>query len=113
MRRWCSAWLVKSKIGVANPKSDNCKRAARAVATVADATFWNEERGLYADDLAHENWSEHAQCLVILSGFVPAEQIECFQNGLLYRFRIAVSYATEQRTGAGATGSAEALSNFN
>ena len=28
--------------------------------------FWNAERGLYADDLAHSQWSEHAQCLAIL-----------------------------------------------
>ena len=30
--------------------------------------FWNETRGLLADDLSHQHFSEHAQCLAVLSG---------------------------------------------
>ncbi len=58
-------------------------RRANSLAKATDEHFWNEERGLYADDLAHENWSEHAQCLAILSGFVPPEKIVRLENGLL------------------------------
>ena len=60
-------------------------RRARDVAAATDRQFWDETRGLYADDLAHEHWSEHAQCLAILSGFVPAEKIERLKNGLFKR----------------------------
>ena len=58
-------------------------RRARDVAAATDRQFWDEARGLYADDNARENWSEHAQCLAILSGLAPAEKIERLKNGLL------------------------------
>ncbi len=58
-------------------------RRARELAQATDRQFWNEERGIYADDVAHENWSEHAQCLAILSGFAPPEKIERLKDGLL------------------------------
>lgn len=46
----------------------------RRAQQLADAThhyFWDETRGLYADDLAHRHWSEHTQCLAVLSGLMP------------------------------------------
>ena len=43
-------------------------RLAHAHALAAEAAFWNEERGLFADDLKHQYFSEHAQCLAVLSG---------------------------------------------
>jgi alpha-L-rhamnosidase len=33
--------------------------------------FWDEGRGLYADDLGHTSFSEHTQSLAILSGLLP------------------------------------------
>ena len=38
------------------------------VATAARTAFWDEARGLFADDLAHRHFSEHTQCLALLSG---------------------------------------------
>lgn len=38
------------------------------VLKAADPRFWDAERGLYADDLEHAHWSEHAQCLALLAG---------------------------------------------
>jgi alpha-L-rhamnosidase len=43
-------------------------RLARDHALAAEAAFWDEERGLFADDLDHRHFSEHSQCLAILSG---------------------------------------------
>lgn len=43
--------------------------AARAVA------FWNEERGLFADNLAQTHFSEHTQCLAILGGHLAPETL--------------------------------------
>lgn len=36
--------------------------------------FWDESRGLYADDLGHSSFSEHAQCLALLGDAVPADR---------------------------------------
>ena len=35
--------------------------------------FWNEKRGLFADDLAHNHYSEHTQCFALLSGMLEAD----------------------------------------
>jgi len=58
-------------------------RRATTIAAAADRLFWDEDRGLYADDLAHERWSEHAQCLAILSDLVPATQRERLNRSFL------------------------------
>ena len=36
--------------------------------------FWDEERGVFANDRAHTEYSEHAQCLAVLSGCLPDAQ---------------------------------------
>jgi hypothetical protein len=56
-----------------------------AVALAARLTshFWNAERGLFADDLRHQHYSEHAQCLAILSGLLDAPQQHRVTEGLL------------------------------
>jgi alpha-L-rhamnosidase len=58
-------------------------RRAQSLATAVDGAFWNEERGIYADDLAHSKWSEHAQCLALLSGFIPESKVARVGEGLL------------------------------
>ena len=35
---------------------------------IATPAFWDDQRGVYADDLAKQNFSEHAQCFAILAG---------------------------------------------
>ena len=40
----------------------------------AKAHFWDEARGLFADDGAHTSFSEHVQCLALLSGVLEGEQ---------------------------------------
>ena len=47
--------------------------AAKTGAAIIEK-FWNEKRALFADDLAHEHFSEHSQCLAILSGLVEGEK---------------------------------------
>lgn len=43
-------------------------RLARSHAELTQRTFWEAERGLYADDREHTAWSVHAQALAILAG---------------------------------------------
>jgi hypothetical protein len=45
--------------------------------------FWNEEKGILADNLSHNSFSEHAQCLALLTGMVPADKKERMVEGLL------------------------------
>ncbi|MCB0182677.1 MAG: hypothetical protein KDE31_00350, partial [Caldilineaceae bacterium] len=49
----------------------------------AQTAFWNEERGLFADDLAHTEFSEHTQCMALLSGLLVGEQRERTAQNLL------------------------------
>jgi alpha-L-rhamnosidase len=49
-------------------------RLADTVLAAAEQRFWSTEHGLYADDLEHAHWSEHAQCLALLAGAGRGEQ---------------------------------------
>jgi alpha-L-rhamnosidase len=40
---------------------------------IVDA-FWSEERGLFADTVRKDDFSEHAQCLALLADVLPAEK---------------------------------------
>lgn len=45
-----------------------------SLAAAARIHFWDEARGLFADDLAHTCFSEHTQSLALLSGALDGEQ---------------------------------------
>jgi len=53
------------------------------LAVAAQAHFWDETRGLFADDLTHTRFSEHTQCLALLSGVLAGEQQRCTAQSLL------------------------------
>lgn len=53
---------------------------AERLAKAVDSQFWHEERGLLADDPQHKHFSEHAQCLALLSGLFPHRQTRCFES---------------------------------
>jgi alpha-L-rhamnosidase len=54
-----------------------------AVATASRAAFWDEPRGLFADDRAHTRFSEHTQCLALLSGALAGDQYARTAQNLL------------------------------
>jgi len=56
--------------------------AARMMTAVLEHC-WNDERGLLSDDPAKQFYSEHAQCLAILSGLLPADKRTRLADGLL------------------------------
>ena len=58
------------------------ERAERVCRSVV-AKFWDEGRGLMADDLAHTRWSEHAQCLAMLAGALSPDQDQSAFAGLV------------------------------
>jgi len=49
----------------------------------ATDTFWDEARGLFADDQSHTCFSEHTQCLALLSGAVNGERYGRMAQNLL------------------------------
>jgi hypothetical protein len=59
--------------------------AARTAAAVK-LKFWDEARGLMADNLAHTEFSEHGQCLALLTDTLTGEQAQrCFEQLLTAR----------------------------
>lgn len=57
-------------------------RRAQTIATAAHQAFWNADRSLYADDLAHAHWSEHTQCLAVLSQLMPHACVPALKDAL-------------------------------
>lgn len=66
-----------------------CGQRERAVAVHREAEylsaaiierFWDEERGMFSDDM--KTFSEHAQCLAILSGMLPKPMAKRVAQGL-------------------------------
>ena len=58
--------------------------ARGGLAHLARRSFWDEERGLLADDLEHKHFSEHTQCMALLSGFFDDDyRGERIAHGLL------------------------------
>ncbi len=53
------------------------------LAAASMAAFWDDRRGLFADDLAHTSFSEHTQCLALLSGMLEGEQYTRTAHNLL------------------------------
>ncbi len=58
--------------------------AQGTLASAARRAFWDEQRGLLADDLAHAQFSEHTQCLALLSGALEVDQADRVAHGLLH-----------------------------
>ncbi|MGB9754875.1 MAG: alpha-L-rhamnosidase [Roseiflexus castenholzii] len=50
------------------------ERHRRRLAARLMACFWNDARGLFADDLEHTSFSEHTQALAVLSGALDPQQ---------------------------------------
>lgn len=59
------------------------REAAECLAKAIDKYFWDDSRGLFADDLGRSRYSQHAQCLAVLSGVLPpARSASLVQNML-------------------------------
>ncbi len=71
------AWLGEPE------RAAYCRRRAQELAGATDAAFWDDTRGLYADTLEKDAFSEHAQCLALLSNHLPASRRDALRRGLL------------------------------
>jgi hypothetical protein len=59
-------WLGESELATRD------RRLADGFAHATRSLFWDQSRGLFADDFEHRHFSEHAQCLAILSATLGA-----------------------------------------
>ncbi|MBC2603208.1 alpha-L-rhamnosidase-related protein [Puniceicoccus vermicola] len=58
-------------------------KTAGKLATSLKEKFWSETRGLFADNPSHTSWSEHAQCLAILSGQLTLDEEAALMDAML------------------------------
>lgn len=63
--------------------ASRCRREAGALAERLAEVFWDERRGLFADDSLKLQFSEHAQALAIVSGRLPASRIRALRKALV------------------------------
>jgi hypothetical protein len=59
------------------------QRRRDAMAGSLKTVFWDEQRGIFADNLARTRFSEHTQCLALLSGALEGEQFRRTGQNLL------------------------------
>lgn len=87
--QWQYAWVLRQAADMEDwaGEPELAARARRQAAELASRTvdtFWDDGRGLFADDPAHEHYSEHAQCLAILSGLLDPDHRDRAAHGLLH-----------------------------
>ncbi|MBN1372678.1 MAG: hypothetical protein JW987_12125 [Anaerolineaceae bacterium] len=58
------------------------QRLAVETARALTERYWDEERGLFADDASHTIFTEHSQCLAVLSGLIPAQHQDLISRNL-------------------------------
>ncbi len=63
--------------------ADRDRKLAERIAKTVDKAFWSEEKGMFADDLSKTSFSEHAQCMALLSGLLSLDKRARVINGLL------------------------------
>jgi len=71
------SWLDEPELSIRN------LRNAQEIAAAIHSTFWNSERGMYADDREHASFSEHTQVLSILTRSLPENVRDRVVAGLL------------------------------
>lgn len=60
------------------------QKLAYQVRKSAEEAFWHQDRGIFADNLAKTRFSEHTQCLALLSGNIDESKRNSVIHGLLH-----------------------------
>ncbi len=63
--------------------ADYWRARKKALADAVLVKFWDDRRGMVADTAAHDRFSEHAQCLALLSDVLPPDRAARALDGLL------------------------------
>lgn len=70
-------WLGETEL------ASRWRRLHKQYAQATQAVFWDSKRELFADDTGRTAWSQHAQCLAILSGALPAPRVRQLADAML------------------------------
>ena len=70
-------WLGEQEL------AGRARRQAKELSQTLIHHFWDDARGGFADNLSHNKWSEHAQCMAILSGLLDVSYLEQIKATLL------------------------------
>ncbi len=63
-------------------RAARAERRAAEIAATADRTFWDEAKGLWANESSRTSYSEPVQCMAVLSGLAPATRIQRIAKSL-------------------------------
>ena len=74
---WLFAWALKQAAELEGffgerERVTRAERRAVEVAALADRSFWDETKGVWANDSGRASFSEPVQCMAVLSGLAPA-----------------------------------------
>lgn len=58
------------------------ERLSASLVERTTVTFYDDDRGLFADDIEHTKWSEHSQCLALLARRLPRDIRQHVAEGL-------------------------------
>lgn len=72
-----------------NLMAERNEKLANDIKTKIMDTFWSHDKSLLADNVTRKNFSEHSQCLGILTGTVPQEKISDCLHAMLNHQPIA------------------------
>ncbi len=61
------AWVGEPRL------AERCRETSQRLGQILRSTFFDASSGLFADDAAHRHFSEHTQCLAVLSGLLDAD----------------------------------------
>lgn len=85
--QWQLAWALSQAAELEEHlgEAELAARFRRHAARIANAAeiYWNDARGLYADDRRHTAFSEHAQAYAALSGLIPKAHVARFKAALV------------------------------
>ena len=70
-------WLSETELAARD------RRTADQLAAAATDALWDDSRGLFADDLSRDHFSEHTQCLALLAGVGDDKRQQRCLDGLL------------------------------
>ncbi|RPI25999.1 MAG: alpha-L-rhamnosidase [Acidobacteria bacterium] len=84
---WLLAWAFKQaaeleRLFGEREHSARAERRAGEIAAIADRTFWDENKGLWANGSNRASFSEPVQCMAILSGLAPVDRVERVRKSL-------------------------------
>jgi hypothetical protein len=84
---WLFAWALKQAAELEalfgeRERSSRFERRAAEMAAIADRTFWEETKGLWANESSRSSFSEPVQCMAVLSGLAPAAKVQQVRKSL-------------------------------